>query len=237
MNSIAAFLTKIPPFNGLPAEQIERLSLLCQIVQHGKGEVLYNEGENAAHVWILQSGRLEILKYNTEGRPLAIETIQPNQMFGTLCRLGAVAATTYPCTAVAAANSVSIRIPDRYFNDLYNRFPPMVSSACRLCSLRLGSLQQRTITYQEPVRTRIVRTLLQLQESNGNVLPFTKREISELAATTVETTIRILSALQKKRLLGSSRGKIILKDSQRLRSLLEANISPTLNLQSVPINA
>jgi CRP/FNR family transcriptional regulator, nitrogen oxide reductase regulator len=224
MNSLSAFLTKVEPFTRLPVEEVERLSLLCQVVRHAKGEVLYNEGETAAHVWILQEGRLEILKYNNDGRSLAIESIQPKQLFGTLCRLGALKASIYPCTAIAAADSVSVRIPDRFFNGLYNRFPAMVSSTCQLCSLRLGSMQQRAVTYKEPVRTRIVRILFQLQKTNGNELPYTKREISELAATTVETTIRVLSTLQKKHWVASQRGKILLKDIPHLESLLQENM-------------
>lgn len=221
MNSLAAFLIKVEPFSQIPVDEVERISLLSQVMRHQKGEVLYSEGESAAHVWILQQGRLEIFKYNSDGRPLAIESIQPKQLFGTLCRLGIQVATTYPCTAVAAGDSVSIRIPDRFFNSLYNRFPAMVSSTCRLCSLRLGSMQQRAITYQEPVRARIVRTLFRLKKTNGNELPYTKREISELAATTVETTIRVLSVLEKKHWVASERGKIMLKDIPHLQELIQ----------------
>ncbi len=220
MNSLAAFLMTVEPFNRLPAEEVQRMSLLCQVTRHFKGDVLYSEGDVAVNVWVLQEGRLEIFKYNGDSRPLAIESIQPKQMFGTLCRLGALASSTYPCTAIAAMDSVSIRFPDRIFAGLYNRFPAMVSSTCRLCSDRLGSMQQRAVTYQEPVRTRILRTLFQLQKTNGNVLPYTKREISEMASTTVETTIRILSVLQKKHWVTSERGKIMLKDIPRLLSLL-----------------
>lgn len=221
MNTTSVFLSKVEPFNRLPTEELERLSLLTQVVRHAKGETIYSEGESAANVWVLQQGRLEIFKYNSDGRPLAIESIGPKQLFGTLCRLGALTATTYPCTAVAAIDSVSLRIPDRYFNSLYNKFPALVAGACRLCSLRLRTLQQRATTYQEPVQTRILRTLFQLQKANGNELLCTKREISELAATTVETTIRVLSAFEKKRWLSSERGKITLKDIPHLQSLLQ----------------
>ena len=223
MNSLAAFFTKIEPFNCLPAEEIERLSRRCQVTRHAKGEVLYNEGEAAVHVWVLQEGRLEIFKYSGENRALAIEAIQPNQMSGTLCRLGVLNAGIYPCTAIAAVDSVSVRMPDHFFQELYSRFPAMVSSTCQLCSLRLGSLQQRAITFLEPVRTRIIRILFQLQSTNGNELRCTKREISELAATTVETTIRILSALEKKHWIASQRGKIQLKNISRLQGLLNAS--------------
>ncbi len=222
MNNVFVFLSKVEPFSQLPAEELQRLSLLSQVVTHVKGEVIYNEGDPAAYVWVLQEGRLEIVKYNSTGKPLAIEAIQPKQLFGTLCRIGQVDAAAYPCTAIAATKAVSVRIPDRFFQSVYNRFPAMVSSTCQLCSLRLGSLQSRAIGYQEPVQTRILRTLFQLQRTYGNELPYTKREISELAATTVETTIRILSALQKKRWIGSERGKILLREPVYLKSLLES---------------
>jgi CRP-like cAMP-binding protein len=224
MNSVVAFLAKVEPFNRLPADEIHRLSWLCQELHHVKGEVLYTEGDIAAHVWILQSGRLEIFKYKAQGPPLAIEWILPRQLFGTLCRIGVRATLTYPCTAIAATDAVSIRFPDRIFAGLYNRFPEIVSATCQLCSLRLGSLQQRAVTFQEPVRTRIVRTLFQLQHADGNVLPYTKREISELASTTVETTIRILSAFEKKHWISSKRGKITLRDLPRLHALLDTSL-------------
>jgi CRP/FNR family transcriptional regulator len=221
MNSVAAFLMKVEPFNRLPPEEVHRLSLLCQVVQHAKGEMLYSEGERAVHVWVLQAGRLDIFKYHGSDRPLAIESIQPRQLFGTLCRLGALSWSTYPCTAIAATDSVSIRFPDRIFAGLYNRFPAMVSSTCQLCSLRLGVMQQQAVTYQDPVQTRIVRALFELQKTNGNAIPYTKREISELAGTTVETAIRTLSALQKKHWVDSKRGTIFLKDIPHLKTIIE----------------
>lgn len=220
-NNLAAFLMTVDPFSKLPAEEVQRLSLFSQGGRHAKGESIFSEGDMADHVWILQKGRVEIYKYNGEGRPLAIEVIYPGQLFGTLCRLGAGTASTYPCTAVAATEASSLRIPDRYFNNLFDRFPAMVSSICRLCSLRLGSMQERAVIYQEPVRTRIVRTLFQLKQISGNELPYTKREISEMAATTVETTIRVLRVLEKKNWVSSQRGKITLKNIALLQKLVE----------------
>lgn len=220
MNNIAHFLMNVEPFNRIPAEEVQRLSLLCQVTRHAKGEVLYSEGDPAVHVWVLQEGRLDISKYQTAGHSLVIESIQPGDLFGTLCRLGSLNSSTYPCTAIAATDSVAVRFPDRFFAGLYNRFPAIVSGTCQLCSLRLGSIQQRTLAYQEPVRMRIVRALLMLQKTHGKELPYTKREIADLAATTVETTIRVLSVLQKQRVVASQRGQITLKNIPHLKALL-----------------
>lgn len=220
MTNLSRFLAQVEPFSRLPQSEIERLASICQVVDYAKGETLYSEGESAAHVWILQSGRLEILKYNSGDRPLAIESIQPRQLFGTLCRLGTPATASYPCTAVAAVKSIAVRFPDRFFSGLYNHFPAVVLSTCQLCSARLGSLKERVATSLEPVQQRIARTLLQLKKSHGSVLPFTKREIAELAGTTVETTIRTLRFFEKKQWVASQRGQVTLKVAEAIQTLI-----------------
>src|ERR1035438_535216 len=134
MNNLASFFAKIEPFSKLPAFELDRLALLSRVVHHTKGESLYNEGEEAMTVWILQEGRLGIFKYSSTGKPLAIETIQPGQLFGTLCRLGETR-SKYPCTAVACVDGISVQVPDRLFQDLCARYPAMIASACRLCSV------------------------------------------------------------------------------------------------------
>lgn len=221
MNSLCAFFMKVEPFSKLPVSELERLSLMVQVTHHAKGESLFTEGEEANHKWLLQAGQLQIFKYSSEGRPFAIDSVEPQQLFGTLDRLGIVAALTYPCTAIATRDSTSIKIPDRIFQSLYTRYPAMIASICGLCSERLNLMQERALDYQEPVRQRLVKVLFQLrQRSHGNVLNFTKREISELAGTTVETAIRVLSEFQKKHWIASRRGEVTLRNVPGLQHLL-----------------
>ena len=158
------------------------------------------------------------MKRNRSRPPRAIEIIQPRDLYGTLCRLGGQD-RTYPCTAVAAVDSVSIVLPEAVFLDLFRRFPSVVTGVCGLCSQRLNMMQELTCSSQEPVEKRIVRTLFQLAKSHGKILPYTKRQIGDLAGTTVETTIRTLSQLQKKKWISSSRGEIRLEDEAKLKTL------------------
>jgi CRP-like cAMP-binding protein len=218
--TIKTFLSDVSPFRGLPSSELDRLASITQEIKHAKGETIFTEGDEATSVWVLCKGRLEIFKYTSDGKPRAIEIIQPKELFGTLCRLGGEG-RTYPCTAVAAIDSVSYRIPDTTFLDMFRRYPSMVSGVCTLCSNRLNMMQELTCSSQEPVEKRIVRTLFQLSKSHGHVLPYTKRQIGELSATTVETTIRTLSQFQKKKWISSSRGQIILKDTAKLEALLQ----------------
>lgn len=217
---IRSFLSQVDPFRGLPPVEMDRLASTAQEKKHAKGETVFTEGEDAASVWVLFKGRLEIFKYTSDGKPRAIEIIQPKELFGTLCRLGSEG-RSYPCTAIASVDSVSFRIPDSLFLDMFRRNPSMVSGVCALCSNRLNMMQELSCSSHEPVEKRIVRTLLQLSKSHAGALPYTKRQIGELSGTTVETTIRTLSRFQKRNWISSSRGQILLKDTAKLESLLK----------------
>lgn len=219
MAKVREFLSQTDPFRGLPPAELDRLTSSSREVAHKKGETLFSEGEDASSVWVLFSGRLEIFKYTSDGKPRAIEIIQPRELFGTLCRLGGQG-RTYPCTAVAAVDAVSIEIPEKIFLDLFGRFPSVVSGVCGLCSQRLNAMQDLTCSSQEPVEKRILRTLFQLEKVHGSTLPYTKRQVGELAGTTVETTIRVLSGFQKKKWISSSRGEIVLLAKEPLQALL-----------------
>ncbi len=220
-STIKSFLSSIDPFRGLPMTELDRLTSITQEIKHSKGETVFSEGDDATSVWVLFQGRLEIYKYTSDGKPRAIEVINPKELYGTLCRLGGEG-RSYPCTAVASVDSISFRIADSVFLDMFRKNPSMVTGVCALCSNRLNMMQELSCSSQEPVEKRIVRTLFQLSRTHGHVLPYTKRQIGELSATTVETTIRTLSRFQKRKWIASSRGEIQLKEVEKLQALLDA---------------
>src|SRR4051812_38322014 len=126
MNQLRAFLAKSAPFEGLPGPELDRLVGIVPEGKNAKGDTVFSEGTDADSVWLLMSGRMEIFKYTSEGRPHAIEMINPGELYGTLCRLGG-AGRPYPCTAIAAIDSVSVRMADSVFLDLFKRHPSVVS--------------------------------------------------------------------------------------------------------------
>src|SRR5579864_9306356 len=133
MTPLKQFLSQTNPFKVLPQDELERLASRLQVKTYAKGETLYSEGDPADSVWVLAKGRIQIFKYSSEGRPLAIESIAPGELFGTLCRMGGDG-RQYPCTAIASVDSDVIQISDREFLNTYNRFPALVMGVCSLCS-------------------------------------------------------------------------------------------------------
>jgi len=217
--SAKQFLAQTYPFKVLPAAELDRLTSRARLKTYDKGETIYSEGDPADDVWVLIKGRIQIFKYTSQGRPLAIESIAPGELFGTLCRLGGDG-RQYPCTAIASVNSEIIQISDKEFLASYNRYPALVLGVCSLCSQRLQAVQGLSCSNQEPVEKRLAMLLLKLQEKHGMVLPFTKRELAEQVGTTVETTIRVMSRFQKKGWISSSRGKLQLKAIGPIKKLV-----------------
>lgn len=216
MNSSDSFLSSVEPFCLLPKPELERLAGLYHERRFKKGSFIFGEGEAPKGIWILKKGRIDICKYSTEGKPYAIEVIYPKQIFGTFCRMGNLRAN-YPCTSVAAIDSVVLCLSENIFQDLLTRFPVVMKSACQLCSVRLMHMQQQIGGSHDLVSKRLIRTLLYLSSnSHSQVLLFTKREIAELSGTTVETTIRTLRQFENKGWIKSSRGRIELKNLSKL---------------------
>jgi len=71
----------------------------------------------------------------------------------------------------------------------------------------------------ERAAQRILNVLNMLCSKFGTTLSFTSEELADLAGTTTETTIRVMSQLKKSGLVSSSRGKICILDEANLKHL------------------
>ena len=217
---VAKFLGSIQPFKSLNASDLKAIVPKTTVKSFSKGETIFSEGEKANSVWVLYEGRVQILKYTSGGKPFAIEALGPGELFGTLCRLGGNG-RNYPCTAVAADLTTTLRILDRTFLEYYMKSPGMARGVCALCSDRLKDVQDLRCVAQESVMVRVVSILMRLHRVHGDLIPFTKKEISELAGTTLETTFRTLSDFQKRGYLTSLRGKIHIRKPTALNSIVD----------------
>jgi CRP-like cAMP-binding protein len=71
----------------------------------------------------------------------------------------------------------------------------------------------------ERVEQRLARMLLMLSAKLGSDLPFTRQEIADMAGTTTETAIRLMSRLKDGGIIRSVRGKTVIIDKARLELL------------------
>ena len=197
------------------------MSIQARGVVARKGEVLYSEGDVVTSVWILKQGRVEMVRYSSGGHIHIMETIYTLQFFGAPFGGNPRTHQYSSNTAVAYVDSILLKIDYAKFLSLMRRSVPFVTSVCTLYSKRIGEMEDaRSLSY-ERVSTRVAGSLLKLSNEGGRILRITRRELANLAGTSVETAIRTIRIFEKKNWMLSSRGAINLIDIPSLRTFVE----------------
>lgn len=210
------FLAGVEPFKRLPAADRQRLAGVCRVKRYAKGETVFRAGEPSDAVCIVQQGRVHLMKFLEGGQASTTCVMTPGETF---CCLPALDRKPYPVDAIAAANSMVVRIPTSAFHDVLERHPAFLQHALCLFCDRLRDVEHKSCLAFDSVEQRLAAALLGLSKKFGATIPLTKHELAEMAGTTVETTIRVLSQLRKQGILTSSRGSTTIAKPDRLRRL------------------
>ena len=214
--TVERLLATSEPFKSLSAADRRSLASVSREVRYAKGETVFREGEPAEAVCIVKEGRVHLMKFLEGGQTSTTCVMTGGDAFRCL---PALARQPYPADAVAAVDSIGVRIPTNAFHDLLQRNPLFLQrSLCLFCE-RLRQVEHRSCRVYDSVERRLAQSLLTLSKKFGNTIPLTKHELAEMANTTVETTIRVLSQLKKQGILKSSRGSTTIVKPSELQRL------------------
>lgn len=210
------FLERLTLFKHLSPAERQRLQAASREQRYAKGETIFRQGEPSESVCIVKEGRVHLMKFLDGGQASTTCVMTIGEPF---CCLPALDRKPYPVDAIAAVDSVIVRVPTATFHDLLQKNPGFLQdSLCLFCD-RLRDVEDRGCAVYESVERRLATTLLALTKKFGPTIPLTKHELAEMANTTVETTIRILSHLKKQGVLKSSRGSTTIIKPERLQVL------------------
>ncbi|MBI2885156.1 MAG: Crp/Fnr family transcriptional regulator [Candidatus Omnitrophica bacterium] len=184
-----------------------------------KGQTVFRAGDPADAVWVVRTGRVHLMKFLEGGQAATTCVMTPRESF---CCLPALDRQPYPVNAIAATDTVVLRIPIAAFHDLLQRNPTFLEDALGVFCERLRQVEHKSCMLYDPVERRLAQALLTLSGKFGTTIPLTKHELAELAGTTVETAIRVLSDLKKRKILSSSRGSTTILQPAALEQLAEA---------------
>src|SRR3989338_734681 len=210
------FLAGVELFKRLSAGERQRLAAASRERRYAKGETIFRAGEPADAVCVVKEGRVHLMKFLEDGQASTTCVMTPGETF---CCLPALDRKPYPVDAVAAVDSVVVRVPTSAFHELLARNPAFLQdSLCLFCD-RLRQVEQKSCMIYDSVERRLAQALLTLSKKFGPTIQLTKHELAELANTTVETTIRVLSHLKKDGIIKSSRGSTTIVKPSSLEDL------------------
>ena len=214
------FLTTIEPFKHLPPAEQKRLFDVAREKRFAKGETIFQAGEPSEAVWVVKTGRVHLMKFLPDGKASTTCVMTPGEPF---CCLPALDRQPYPVDAIAAEETVIVRIPQDAFHRAMDGSPAFTQATlCIFCD-RLRQVEHKSCMVYQPAEQRLAQVLLGLAKKFGATIPLTRQELAEIAGTTHETTIRTLSRFKQQGLIRSSRGQTTIL---RPRQLVELSQLP-----------
>jgi CRP/FNR family transcriptional regulator len=210
MPSTADTLAQVPLFRALTPSDLASLAAWFREDRFARDAYLFHEGDPAARFWIVRDGQVKIVKYGEGGKEIVVEVIPPGEVFGGATML----MPQQPATAQAMGEVVTLSLSVDDYRRLLRQYPPVAVGVIALLGERMQGFIRMRAMAGERVERRIAHILLKLaskfgEEAEGGWViraSLTRQDIAELADTTVETAIRVMSRFRQEGLVKTLRG-------------------------------
>jgi len=226
VKEIAAALAEAPMFAGLTGAEREGLAAAVEPVSVGRGETIWLNGARADFFGLVTSGFVKMVKGTPGGQEVTAEVIGPGQVFGML---GIVDGQGCPLMARTVTPVDYLRVPKAAFVPLYTSSAGVKDQVVRRSTLRLRqAYDTMALMSTGTVEQRLAAVLFALADTYGRAgadglridVPLTRQDMADLAGTTVETTIRVLSRWQKEGLVSTEKRRVTIRDQKGMSGLL-----------------
>jgi CRP-like cAMP-binding protein len=209
----------------LTEEQQQEVAATSRLAHAEKGETIWINGQSVDFFGVVGTGFVKMTSMGPNHQEITTEIMGPGQVFGLL---GVIDGTGCPQSAKAITGTWYLKVRKADFiptyeknlilkEQLFRRTTHRLRQAFDLIAhLSVGTVEQRVAA------VLLVLTRSFGQEREGGILldvPLTRQDISELAGTTVESTIRIMSRWQKQRWIETQAKHVLVKD---INSLINA---------------
>jgi CRP-like cAMP-binding protein len=178
-------------------------------------------------MYVLVRGRVKVTSVHPDGQELIVRIIAPGEVFGAIAAFGD---TVYPVSAEGVQAGEALAWDGETMGRLLLQYPTVALNALRILIARVHELQDRlSEVVTRRVEQRLAQTLLRLivqtgiRVADGILLdmPLRRRDLADLAGTTLYTASRILSGWESKGLVAVGRQRVLVRDPHRLVTVAE----------------
>jgi CRP-like cAMP-binding protein len=222
----AQALGRIPLFEGLPTNEIGALAQQSSSRRYAAKELILGQDDPTRDVFFIMGGRVRVSAFSASGREVSYRHLGAGQMFG---EVAAIDGKRRSATVIALEETSVVQLSARAFCAVLERHPRVANAMlCRLTGL-VRMLSDRVFEFGTlDVRHRIHAELLRLARDeglgkDGGVIIERSPTHSELAnrvRTHREAITREISALTRAKIIVRANDALIIRDIERLTSLL-----------------
>jgi CRP-like cAMP-binding protein len=224
MTTNAEVLAQVPLFQPLSPSELAAVAAWFRQDNYEHEACLFREGDSSVRFWVVSEGQVKIVKYGEGGKEIVVEVISPGEVFGGATML----IPDQPATAFALSDVTTLSLALDDYRRLLAEHPAVAVRVIELLGERMqGFIRMRALA-GERVERRVAHILLKLAHKFGQKTEegvvirasLTRQDIAELADTTVETAIRVMSRLRKAGIVKTLRGGyVVILDHEALQKL------------------
>ncbi|UCE17142.1 MAG: Crp/Fnr family transcriptional regulator [Gemmatimonadota bacterium] len=217
---IKDILKKSPLFSELNAGDLDAVAGISAKKRYAKGEAIFNEGEPADRLFILNSGRIEVFKLSTEGKRQILRIVLPGEVFAEAAMFSG---ETYPAYADAATDTELLCIAQKEFLYLLEKKPElslrMLGALSKLLRGFTGMIEDLCL---RDVPSRLAKFLLDRSVKEDRDFFHLDMKMGDLAqkiCTVSETLSRTLRKMRVKGVIDVRGKTITILDKETLQKI------------------
>jgi len=217
---LADHLERLDYFSVLEAPQLEKLTSRALLRYFETDEIIFLQGDPSTGLWIIDSGSVKISKLSAGGDEFILHLLGSGDTFNDI---SAFDGGPNPANATALSTAACWIIPSAVLRSCLLDCPAMGLEVIESFARRIrGATEQLESLALYSVTIRLARFLLEQAENPSLTEPgITRAAIASHLATTPETISRLLVKLQESGAIRFDRHRILITDSNILRSIAE----------------
>jgi CRP/FNR family transcriptional regulator, cyclic AMP receptor protein len=186
---------------------------------HGRGKVLFAEGEPARGVYILRTGRAAMSITSREGRVVILRMVQAGDVLGLNSVLRSAA---YEMTVKTLEPCRTDFISRPELLELMGTSQAGAQAIMKLLSQELTELTARTRSLLLPQTAggRLAQLILEWSKHSARIdRVFTHEEIAQMICSSRETVSRVLASMSRRQIIGITPDSILINDCAALQRM------------------
>ena len=220
-------IDQIPLFEDLSEETLSTLQQQIRQRKLAKGEHLFSPGDDSDSMYLVQSGRMRIWTVSAAGAEITLNVLTPGTVFGEIGLLDG-SERTAGASALDAVELMSIS--RAAFDNALDRDPQLARNVIAFLCERLRWISARLEdSALRSAPERLARMLVHLSNDYGVdsaegiqlSINLTQGELARWTQMSRESLNKTLNRWADEGLLAQSRGKITVKDRDRLEDIAE----------------
>ncbi len=197
---------------------LQQLSIDREVRQYAKREIIYKEGKTPHYLYMVNSGRVKIVKSNDDGREFILDILGVGSFLGVLDIIGE---SNYSESVFALDEAHLSLVPkDDFLKLLYSNKDVSARLIKLLANHAVEKEEQILSLAYHNVRKRVADTLLKLHTPNPTMgIVMYREDLAALVGTAKETLIRMLSEFKDDGYLDIRNGVIFVLKAEKLANV------------------